>query len=58
MNYVTQGGLMCEQCVKIDNRIAHYREMATYVMDKPTLDGIDLLIAKLESDKAVLHPKE
>ena len=49
------GGKMCEKCVKIDKRIAHYREMATHLLDKPTLDGISLLIAKLESDKAALH---
>jgi len=31
--------------------------MATYVMDPPTLDSIDILIAKLQEDKKILHLK-
>ena len=49
---------MCEQCKAIDKRIEHYREMATHVIDQPTLDGISLLIAKLESDKKERTPSE
>lgn len=48
---------MCEGCRKIEEKIAHYREMASYVMDGATLDSIDVLIARLEEEKAVLHPK-
>jgi hypothetical protein len=47
---------MCEKCEAIDKRIEHYRELATHVIDQPTLNGISLLIAKLESDKKELHP--
>jgi len=36
---------MCEGCRKIEEKIAHYREMASYVMDRPTLDSIDVLVA-------------
>jgi hypothetical protein len=31
---------------KIEEKIAHYREMASYVMDLPTLDSIDVLLAQ------------
>ena len=48
---------MCEGCRKIEEKIAHYREIASYVMDRPTLDGIDVLVAQLEEDKRALHPK-
>jgi hypothetical protein len=42
---------MCDQCRKIEVKIAHYREVASYVMDKPTLDSIDVLVARLEDEK-------
>jgi len=48
---------MCEGCRKIEEKIAHYREMASYVMDQPTLDGIGALVARLEEEKRVQHPK-
>lgn len=48
---------MCEGCRKIEEKIAHYREMASYVMDQPTLDGIGVLVGRLEEEKRVLHPK-
>ena len=51
-------GVMCEQCKAIDKRIEHYREMPTHVIDQPMLDGISLLIVKLESDKKALHPEQ
>lgn len=47
---------MCEQCEKIDARIAYFRELATYVMDRTRLDSIEVVIAKLEADKKALHP--
>ena len=47
---------MCGQCEKIDARIAHFREMATYVMGRTRLDSIEVVIAKLEADKKALHP--
>jgi hypothetical protein len=48
---------MCDGCRKIEEKIAHYREMASYVMDRPILDSIDVLVAQLEEEKRVLHPK-
>jgi len=44
-------------CRKMEEKIAHYREMASYVMDQPTLDGIGALVARLEEEKRVQHPK-
>jgi hypothetical protein len=49
---------MCEKCEAIDKRIGHYREMATRVTDTQTLDGIGILVAKLEADKKALHPEQ
>ena len=48
---------MCEGCRKIEEKIAHYREMASSLMDRPALDSIDVLIARLEEEKGALHPK-
>jgi hypothetical protein len=46
---------MCEKCRKLDEKIAHYREVATWVMDERTLEGIEMLIRNLEAEKAALH---
>jgi hypothetical protein len=48
---------MCDQCKQLDGRIAHYQEMALHVLDRHLLDGIDLLVAKLEAEKKALHPE-
>jgi hypothetical protein len=48
---------MCDQCKAIDKRIGRYREIAARVTDTQTLDGIGMLIAKLEADKKALHPE-
>ncbi len=42
---------MCDQCRKIEVKIAHYRDVASCVMEKPTLDSIDGLVARLEDEK-------
>lgn len=49
---------MCGQCKKIEEKIAHYHELASYVMDRPTLDSINVLVARLEQEKELLHPKK
>ena len=46
---------MCDECGQIERQIAHYRALASRITDKQTLDGIGLLIAKLESNKLALH---
>jgi hypothetical protein len=40
---------MCDQCKQLDERIAHHQEMALHVLDRHTLEGIDVLIAKIGS---------
>ena len=49
---------MCWQCEEIDKSIEHYREMATRVTDQRTIDGIALLIERLETEKKALHQEE
>jgi hypothetical protein len=49
---------MCERCNEIDAKIDHYRRLAELITDKPALDGIDQLIAEMETTKASLHPDE
>jgi hypothetical protein len=48
---------MCEKCEKINATLAHYREMASFILDRRTLDSIDLLNARLEAEKKALHPE-
>jgi hypothetical protein len=48
---------MCDKCKQIDDRIDHFRKMASYVMDRPVLDSFAIAIANLEAEKAALHPK-
>ena len=48
---------MCEKCAEIDARMTRYRSLQGAVTDKTTLEGIDRLIADLESQKINLHPK-
>jgi hypothetical protein len=42
---------MCEKCSEIDNKICHYRDIASRVVDLQTLDGIESLVAELEQQK-------
>jgi phosphoheptose isomerase len=47
---------MCEKCVEIDERIAHYREMAELSGgDALTILSIEELVKDFEDQKRVLH---
>ena len=46
---------MCIECEAINAKIGHFRGLAKAVTDPMTLKGIDILVAKLEEHKAVLH---
>ena len=46
---------MCDACVEIDNKIEHYRKLAKQVTDRPTLEGIERLIAECYATKVGLH---
>jgi hypothetical protein len=48
---------LCEKCVELDKKIGQYRALARTVTDRPTLDAIDVLIKKIETRKAALHPE-
>jgi hypothetical protein len=46
------GITMCEKCDEVDRKIAHYRELASRVLDQQTQDGIAELIEKATAEKA------
>ena len=46
---------MCDKCTKLDQKIAHYRDIAVRMTDKQTLDGIARLIKEMTDAKAMLH---
>jgi hypothetical protein len=48
---------MCDKCIEIDKTIAHYRWIKERVIDPLTHQAADDLIAKLEAEKAALHPE-
>jgi hypothetical protein len=48
---------MCWRCDEIDEKIEHYRNLATRITDERSLKGIDLLIARLNEAKEGLHPE-
>jgi hypothetical protein len=48
---------MCQECIKIDKRIAHYAELGHRVLDPETVRGIERLISELVARKKALHPE-
>jgi hypothetical protein len=48
---------MCEKCAELDLKIEQYRALARRITDQLTLDGIALLIKRMEARKAALHPE-
>jgi hypothetical protein len=48
---------MCEKCVEIDEKIAHYLRLSSRLTDQPTVDGINDLIERMKVEKAALHPE-
>jgi hypothetical protein len=49
---------MCDKCIELDGKIAHYRWLASMITDQLTLDRIKELIAKLEWQKAAFHSEQ
>jgi hypothetical protein len=47
---------MCDQCVEIAKKIAHYERLASSFTDQALLDGIKKLIEQATAQKATLHP--
>jgi hypothetical protein len=48
---------MCDKCVELDKKIEHYRRFQRAIDDRQMIDGAEKLIAKLEAEKAALHPE-
>jgi hypothetical protein len=51
------GTPMCDKCRELDDRIKHYQKLAGSINDKLTIDRFEELVAKLEAEKAALHPE-
>jgi hypothetical protein len=49
---------MCDKCVELDGKIAHYLGIASRSTDEATIRGINVLIARAKVQKAVLHPEQ
>ena len=49
---------MCRKCQEIDRVIAHYRELGSRTTDQATVEGIAMLIEKMEAEKRALHSDE
>jgi hypothetical protein len=48
---------MCDTCVELDRKIAHYQRLASRFTDQGLLDGIKELIERAKDQKAALHPE-
>ena len=49
---------MCDRCVELDEKIAHYQRISLAITDQLTLDGIKEAVEKLGAAKAALHPEQ
>jgi hypothetical protein len=47
---------MCERCAELDEKIELYRQLSTWVTDRPTREGLEQLVQKLRVEKGMLHP--
>jgi hypothetical protein len=48
---------MCEQCIKLDAKIEHYRRITGSITDRLTIERINELIKSMTAEKAALHPE-
>jgi hypothetical protein len=53
-NAVNAMGHLCDE---IDEKIAHFKDLARAVADPQTIRSIDILIAEMEARKDALHPE-
>jgi len=49
---------MCDKCVELDSKIAHYLGIASRSNDEAMIRGINVQIAWAKAQKAVLHPEQ
>ena len=57
-NLCERGLEMCDKCKELDDKIEHYRRIAASINDQLTIDRIGELVARLEAEKAALHPEQ
>lgn len=46
---------MCNRCDEIDDRIERYQKLKRVFVDKQTLEAIEALLKKLQTEKKDLH---
>jgi len=56
-NLRERGLEMCENCKELDGKIKHHRRTAS-INDQLTIHRIGELVARLEAEKAALHPEQ
>jgi hypothetical protein len=49
---------MCDKCIELDKKIAHFQDLATRLADSATLEGTQKLIEEMHAQKAALHPEQ
>jgi hypothetical protein len=47
---------MCEKCIELDEKIAHFRRFTVVAFDPLTTDRIRRLIADLQRKRDTMHP--
>jgi hypothetical protein len=49
---------MCDKCVELDGKIAHYERLCKSILDQLTIDRINELVKQIKAQKAALHPEQ
>jgi hypothetical protein len=49
---------MCEKCVELDRRVSHLRTLLANMTDSRTVAAINVMVEKIETEKAAFHPAE
>jgi hypothetical protein len=49
---------MCDRCLQVDDKIAHYRRISQYVTDQFTRDRLEKLFDEMRAEKLALHPEQ
>jgi TorA maturation chaperone TorD len=57
-NLRERGLEMCDKRKELDDKIKHYLRIAASINDNLTIDRIRELVARLEAEKAALHPEQ
>ena len=49
---------MCDECIKLDEKIGHYRKLASAISDPLTVERVADLIKEMEARKVQLHREQ